>query len=120
NTVPLWRQQLAQALAIQRMRDAGQTLKQANDLTNELLTANAERLRQGNAEARNEIERGVFDLAAVKQANALLVAIIEDSLNIAERARTQRADAAVELDKAEAEIRRALMAAKAIPPAPKS
>jgi uncharacterized protein YaaN involved in tellurite resistance len=120
NTVPLWRQQLAQALAIQRMRDAGQTLKQANDLTNQLLTANAERLRQGNAEARNEIERGVFDLAAVKQANQLLVATIEDSLTIAERARAQRADAAVELDKAEAEIRRALMAAKAIPPAPKT
>ncbi len=120
NTVPLWRQQLAQALAIQRMRDAGQTLKQANDLTNELLTANAERLRQGNAEARTEIERGVFDLAAVKQANQLLVATIEDSLNIAERARAQRADAAVELDKAEAEIRRALMAAKAMPPAPRT
>jgi uncharacterized protein YaaN involved in tellurite resistance len=120
NTVPLWRQQLAQALAIQRMRDAGQTLKQANDLTNQLLTANAERLRQGNAEARTEIERGVFDLAAVKQANQLLVATIEDSLTIAERARVQRADAAVELDKAEAEIRRALMAAKAIPPAPKT
>jgi uncharacterized protein YaaN involved in tellurite resistance len=120
NTVPLWRQQLAQALAIQRMRDAGQTLKQANDLTNQLLTANAERLRQGNAEARTEIERGVFDLDAVKQANQLLVATIEDSLNIAERARAQRADAAVELDKAEAEIRRALMAAKAIPSAPRT
>jgi uncharacterized protein YaaN involved in tellurite resistance len=120
NTVPLWRQQLAQGLAIQRMRDAGQTLKQANDLTNQLLTANAERLRQGNAEARAEVERGVFDLAAVKQANALLVATIEDSLNIAEQARAQRADAAVELDKAEAEIRRALMAAKTATPAPRA
>jgi uncharacterized protein YaaN involved in tellurite resistance len=38
NTVPLWRQQLAQALAIQNMREAGRTLKQATDLTNELLT----------------------------------------------------------------------------------
>ena len=112
NTVPLWRQQLAQALAIQRMRDAGQALQQANDLTNQLLTANAERLRQGNAAARQEIERGVFDLAAVKQANALLVVTIEDSLSIAERARLQRADAAVELSNAEAEIRRALMAAR--------
>ena len=120
NTVPLWRQQLAQGLAIQRMRDAGQTLKQANDLTNQLLTANAERLRQGNAEARAEVERGVFDLAAVKQANALLVATVEDSLNIAEQARAQRADAAVELDKAEAEIRRALMAAKTATPAPRA
>src|SRR5690606_1338728 len=36
NTVPLWRPQLAQALALGRMREAGRTLKEATDLTNEL------------------------------------------------------------------------------------
>lgn len=113
NTVPLWRQQLAQALAIGRMREAGRTLKEATDLTNELLTANAERLRQGNIEARTQLERGVFDIAAVKQANAALVATIEDSLRIAEEAQAGRATAAKELEAAEAEIRRALVAAKA-------
>jgi uncharacterized protein YaaN involved in tellurite resistance len=113
NTVPLWRQQLAQALAIQRMREAGRTLKEATDLTNELLTANAERLRQGNIEARTQIERGVFDIEAVKKANASLVATIEDSLRIAQEAQAQRAAAGKELEKAEAEIRRALTAARA-------
>lgn len=112
NTVPLWRQQLAQALAIQNMREAGRTLKQATDLTNELLTANAERLREGNLEARTQLERGVFDIEAVKQANASLVATIEDSLRIAQEAQTQRAAASKELDKAEAEIRRVLTATK--------
>jgi uncharacterized protein YaaN involved in tellurite resistance len=116
NTVPLWRQQLAQALAIGRMREAGRTLKEATDLTNELLTANAERLRQGNIEARTQLERGVFDIAAVKQANAALVATIEDSLRIAEEAQAGRATAAKELEAAEAEIRRALVAAKATRP----
>jgi uncharacterized protein YaaN involved in tellurite resistance len=113
NTVPLWRQQLAQALAIQRMRDAGRTLKEATDLTNELLTANAERLRQGNIEARTQLERGVFDIEAVKQANASLVATIEDSLRIAQEAQQQRAAASRELEKAEQEIRRALTSARA-------
>ncbi len=112
NTVPLWRQQLAQALAIQNMREAGQTLKQATDLTNELLTANAERLRQGNLEARTQLERGVFDIEAVKKANASLVATIEDSLRIAQDAQVQRASATKELEKAENEIRRVLIAAK--------
>jgi uncharacterized protein YaaN involved in tellurite resistance len=112
NTVPLWRQQLAQALAIQNMREAGQTLKQATDLTNELLTANAERLRQGNLEARTQLERGVFDIEAVKKANASLVATIEDSLRIAQDAQASRASAAKELEKAEGEIRRVLIAAK--------
>jgi uncharacterized protein YaaN involved in tellurite resistance len=112
NTVPLWRQQLAQALAIQNMREAGRTLKQATDLTNELLTANAERLRQGNLEARTQLERGVFDIDAVKKANASLVATIEDSLRIAQDAQAQRASATKELEKAENEIRRVLIAAK--------
>ena len=112
NTVPLWRQQLAQALAIQNMREAGRTLKEATDLTNELLTSNAERLRQGNLEARTQLERGVFDIEAVKKANASLVATIEDSLRIAQDAQAQRASAAKELEKAEGEIRRVLIAAK--------
>jgi len=119
NTVPLWRQQLAQALAISRMREAGKTLKEATDLTNELLTANAERLRTGNIEARTQLERGVFDIEAVKRANASLVATIEDSLRIAGEAQQQRKAAGVELEKAEAEIRRALLAAKAPAAAPR-
>jgi uncharacterized protein YaaN involved in tellurite resistance len=113
NTVPLWRQQLAQALAIQNMREAGRTLKEATDLTNELLTANAERLRQGNLEARTQLERGVFDIEAVKRANASLVATIEDSLRIAQEAQAQRAAASKELEKAEQDIRRALTATRA-------
>ncbi|MBK1662477.1 toxic anion resistance protein [Paracraurococcus ruber] len=112
NTVPLWRQQLAQALAINNMRAAGRTLKEATDLTNELLTGNAERLRTANVEARTQLERGVFDIAAVKQANATLVATIEDSLRIAQDAQQQRASATKELEKAEAEIRRALLSAR--------
>lgn len=112
NTVPLWRQQLAQALAIQNMREAGRTLKEATDLTNELLTANAERLREGNLEARTQLERGVFDIEAVKKANASLVATIEDTLRITQEAQTQRAAASKELDKAEAEIRRVLTATR--------
>jgi len=116
NTVPLWRQQLAQALAIQNMREAGRTLKQATDLTNALLTANAERLRQGNIEARTQLERGVFDIEAVKKANASLVATIEDSLRIAQDAQASRAAAGKELEKAEQDIRRALLSARAAAP----
>lgn len=115
NTVPLWRQQLAQALAIHRMREAGQTVKQATDLTNRLLTANAETLRRGNQEARTELERGVFDIEAVRKANAALVSTIEDSLKIAEEGRGQRAKAAQELEKLEQDIRRVLMQAKSQP-----
>jgi uncharacterized protein YaaN involved in tellurite resistance len=118
NTVPLWRQQLAVALAVTRMRGAAEDTRSATDLTNSLLTANAETLRQGNREVRTEIERGVFDLEAVQKANAALVATIEDSLKIADEARGQRERAAEELQKLEEDIRRVLMQAKSSAPKP--
>ena len=118
NTVPLWRTQLAQALALQRMREAGAAVRAATDLTNELLTANAEGLRRANIEVRTEIERGVVDLDAVQKANVALVSTIEDSLRIAQEGRERRVEATKALGQAEAEIRRALTAARA--PAPRA
>ena len=84
NTVPLWETQLAQALTIQRSKEAAQAVREAGDLTNDLLTRNAENLREANRTVREEVERGVFDIEAVKQANATLIATIEDSLQIAD------------------------------------
>jgi uncharacterized protein YaaN involved in tellurite resistance len=113
NTVPLWRQQLAQALTIHRSREAAKTVAAATDLTNDLLRANAENLRQANAIARSEMERGVFDIAAVTQANQSLIGAIEDSLRIADEGRAARAKATEELDRLEEQLRQSLAAASA-------
>jgi uncharacterized protein YaaN involved in tellurite resistance len=113
NTLPLWRQQLAQAVTIHRSREAAESIRAASDLTNELLEANARNLRQGNAEARGEIERGVFDIEAVERANTALVQTIEDSLRIADEGRQRRTEASAKLQALEGELRRALQAATA-------
>lgn len=113
NTVPLWETQLAQSLTIQRSREAAGAVRAANDLTNELLTSNAENLRQANREVREEIERGVFDIEAVRQANDTLIATIEDSLQIADEGRAKRAKAEEDLTRMEAELRESLGAARA-------
>jgi uncharacterized protein YaaN involved in tellurite resistance len=113
NTVPLWRQQLAQALTIHRSREAAATSAAASDLTNDLLRANAENLRQANAETRRQIERGVFDIEAVSEANRTLIGAIEDSLRIAEEGRAARARADTELKALESQLRESLAAASA-------
>lgn len=105
NTLPLWRQQLAQAVTIQRSREATQSIRAASDLTNELLLSNAENLKQANAETRRETERGVFDIEAVKQANTALIETIEESLRIADEGRRKRAEAVAELDVLEGRLR---------------
>src|SRR6056297_2127365 len=113
NTVPLWETQLAQAVTIQRSAEAAAAVRDANDLTNELLTANAENLRQANKTVREEMERGVFDIEAVKQANAALIGTINDSLAIADEGKARRAAAEADLEKMEAELRDTLASAKA-------
>jgi uncharacterized protein YaaN involved in tellurite resistance len=113
NTVPLWETQLAQAVTIQRSTEAATAVREANDLTNELLTANAKNLREANRAVREEMERGVFDIEAVKTANAELIATIQESLQIADEGKTRRAAAEEELQKMEAELKATLSAARA-------
>ncbi|RXV64936.1 toxic anion resistance protein [Roseovarius sp. A46] len=112
NTVPLWETQLAQAVTIQRSAEAAAAVRDANDLTNELLTANAANLRESNKMIRQEMERGVFDIEAVKQANADLIGTIEESLTIADEGKAKRARAEEDLKKMEAELRDTLASAK--------
>jgi uncharacterized protein YaaN involved in tellurite resistance len=113
NTVPLWETQLAQAVTIQRSAEAAAAVRDANDLTNELLTSNAKNLRDSNKLIREEMERGVFDIEAVKQANADLIGTIQESLQIADEGKAKRAAAEAELKKMEAELRDTLASAKA-------
>ena len=112
NTVPLWETQLAQAVTIQRSRDAAEAIKDANDLTNELLTKNADNLREANQIVRTEMERGIFDIEAVKKANDTLIATIEDSLRIADEGKAKRAAAEEELGKMEVQLRDTLSASR--------
>ena len=112
NTIPLWETQLAQALTIERSAQAARAVREAGDLTNDLLTANAENLRESNRVVREEMERGVFDIEAVQKANDALVATIEDSLKIAEEGKRRRAEADGKLQAMETKLRDTLIEAR--------
>lgn len=120
NTIPLWRQQLAMAVTIARSAEAGDTLKRATDLTNDLLTANADTLRSSTQTIRAQVERGVVDIASVKKANDALIATIDDALRIADEGKKQRIEAERQLVACEMELKQALTASKArtVSPAP--
>ena len=113
NTVPLWRNQLAQTVTIFRSHDAAKAIKSATDLSNELLEKNAEGLREANREVREQMERGIFDIESIKKANATLIATLNDSLKIANEGKKARDAALVELQKTEQELKEALLSVKA-------
>ncbi len=113
NTIPLWQTQLATSVTIARSHAAAKSVKAASDLTNELLEENAEALKTANAEVRAQIERGVFDLESVKKANQSLIDTIEESLQIADEGKRRRAEAVVQLQEMETNLKDTLAAASA-------
>lgn len=116
NTIPLWRQQLAMAVTVARSAEAGETLKKATDLTNELLTANAQALRTSTQTIRTQVERGIVDIASVKAANDALIATIDDAVRIADEGKRQRVEAEKQLAACEAELKQAIVAARSRTP----
>jgi len=88
-------------------------VKAASDLTNELLEKNAENLRTANRTVREELERGVFDVNAVRRANENLIATVEESLQIADEGKRRRAEAEQQLQTMETELKETLKSASA-------
>ena len=113
NTVPLWQTQLAQSLTLFNTQKAGLAVKAANDLTNALLTQNAEALREANRTVRSEAERGVVDVEALQRANDSLIHTLQESLQIAQDAKAQRRDAEQQLVAMERSLKSTLRAAQA-------
>jgi len=113
NTVPLWKNQLAQTITIYRNQKAGGVLKEAMDLTNELLEANAKNLKEANRQTRELAERGIFDIESVKLANQLLIETIEDGITIANEGKIARKKAEGELQELEFELKTSLLATQA-------
>ncbi len=113
NTVPLWRNQLAQTVTIFRSHDAAIAVKKAADLTNELLEKNADGLREANREVRTQMERGIFDISSIKKANQTLIATLNDSIKITQEGKKARANALIELQNTEHNLKEALLAVKA-------
>ncbi len=113
NTVPLWKNQLAQTITIYRNQQAGNVVREAMDLTNELLEANAQNLKEANNQTRTLAERGIFDIESVKKANTLLIETIQESLSIAQEGKEARKKAEAELETLEHELKEGLMATQA-------
>ena len=113
NTVPLWRNQLAQTITIFRSHDAAKSIKEASDLTNDLLEKNADGLREANQEVRKQMERGIYDIESIKKANNTLIATLNDSLKIAQEGKAARVKALEELKETEANLKNAILSVKA-------
>ena len=105
NTIPLWKSQMIIALGMQHAEDALKAQKAVTDMTNELLKANAERLKTGTIETAKEAERGIIDLETIRVANTALIDTLTEVQKIQREGAQKRAEASIELGRLEKELR---------------
>lgn len=105
NTIPLWKNQIIIAISIFRQQKALKVQREVTNTTNELLSKNAEMLKQGSLGVARESERGIVDIETLKKVNQDLITTIEETIKIQVEGRTKRQQAEQELSKLEADLK---------------
>ncbi|PSL41876.1 uncharacterized protein YaaN involved in tellurite resistance [Planomicrobium soli] len=109
-SIPLWKNQIAIALTLNRQMKAVEAQKQVTATTNELLLKNSEMLKLNSIETAKENERGIVEIETLKQTQENLLTTIEETLRIQAEGRRNRKAAEVELGKMEEDLKQRLLA----------
>ena len=109
NTIPLWKSQMVMALSLHHSEQAMKAQREVTDVTNELLTKNAQALHQGSVSIAREAERGMVDLETLKKTNLELIATLDEVRQIQDDGRARRAQAEEELGRIEGELKQKLL-----------
>ena len=105
NTIPLWKTQMALALCIEHAGQAAKAERIVNDMTNQLLTKNAEMLHQASVDVAKESERGIVDIETLTKTNETLIKTFDEVMQIQKEGREKRAAAEIEMARIEAELK---------------
>lgn len=112
NTIPLWKNQIVIALGLANAKSVLETQKKVTDLTNDMLKANSELLKQGTIEVAKESERAIVDIETLSKTNADIIETLDTVLQIHTEGKKKRQEAEVELMKIESELKNKLLEVK--------
>ena len=109
NTIPLWKSQMVLALSLYHSEQAMKAQREVTDVTNELLTKNAQALHQGSVGIAKEAERGIVDLETLKKTNQELIQTLDDVMKIQQEGREKRQAAEADMRRMENELKTKLL-----------
>ncbi|WP_342511705.1 toxic anion resistance protein [Sporosarcina sp. FSL K6-1522] len=108
--IPLWKNQIAIALTLNRQMKAVESQKLVTKTTNDLLLKNSEMLKINSIETAKENERGIIEIDTLKKTQENLIHTIEETLLIQADGRAKRKAAEVEIGRMEEELKQRLLA----------
>ena len=109
-SIPLWKNQIAIALTLNRQMKAVESQKLVTKTTNDLLLKNSEMLKINSIETAKENERGIIEIDTLKKTQENLIQTIEETLVIQADGRAKRKAAEVEIGRMEEELKQRLLA----------
>lgn len=108
-TIPIWRQQIAIAVAIDRQAKIVQMQKGLTDTTNQILKKNAEMLKQNSIDVAKQNERGVVDIETLREVQSNLISTIQEIKQIKENGVIARRNADKALSEIENELSKTVL-----------
>jgi len=108
-SIPLWKNQIAIALTLNRQQKAVEAQKQVTKTTNDLLLKNSEMLKLNSIETAKENEKGIVEIDTLKQTQENLLQTIEETLRIQADGRVKRKAAEVEIARMEEQLKQRLL-----------
>ncbi|MBR6921630.1 MAG: toxic anion resistance protein [Clostridia bacterium] len=109
NTIPLWKSQMLIALGLAHSEQALEAEHAVNEMTNELLKKNAEKLHQSTVGIAKEAERGIIDIETLTHTNQELISTLDEVQKIREEGHEKRIAAEAELARIETEVKNKLL-----------
>lgn len=108
-SIPLWKNQIAIALTLNRQQKAVEAQKQVTKTTNDLLLKNSEMLKVNSIETAKENERGIVEIETLKKTQENLLQTIEETMRIQADGRVKRKAAEIEIGRMEEELKQRLL-----------
>ena len=109
NTIPLWKNQTVIAIGLSRQENVLKVQRELTNMTNNLLTRNAELLHQNSVQTTKENERGIVDIETLKKVNQELVNTIKETLQVQQQSREARTKAEQEIVQIESQLKETLL-----------
>ena len=109
-SIPLWKNQIAIALTLNKQRKAVESQRLVTETTNDLLVKNSEMLKVNSIETAKENERGLIEVDTLKKTQENLIQTIEETLQIQADGRDKRRAAEIEIGRMEEELKQRLLA----------
>ncbi|QEK13297.1 toxic anion resistance protein [Crassaminicella thermophila] len=89
-TIPVWKNQIALAISLNKQKTALELQKKVSDTTENMLKQNAELLKMNTLEIAKESERGIISMDTLRETHMKLIETIEGSMKIYEEGRQKR------------------------------